>query len=246
MQIIIDVEACARYMAKYAAKAEPRSTTVHLIFKTCVQSLSNEGNAYKILRTAMLRAVGERDFSSQETTHMLLSLPLVSCSYNFTIVSLYNSRLLTQDKESGEVTLQQSILDQYGARHGLPDTDLIQFAAHYTMYKGELHKHPAPVIVRTFPQHSPNPQSESYGQYCKCQLLKYKPWKHHPSNAWGGGTDTDETCIATYTDFLRTEAGRLHIPHFASELAKAQQYITQTTDLDDESDQLLQNEHQDD
>lgn len=114
------------------------------------------------------------------------------------------------------------------------------------MYQGELHKHPAPVIVRTFPQHSPNPQSESYGQYCKCQLLKYKPWKHDPSNAWGGGTDTDETCIAAYTDFLRTETGRLHIPHFASELAKAQQYITQTTDLDDESDQLLQNEHQDD
>ena len=63
----------ARYMAKYAAKAEPRSTTVRSIFKTCVQSLSNEGNAHKILPTATLRAVGERDFSSQETTHMLLS-----------------------------------------------------------------------------------------------------------------------------------------------------------------------------
>ena len=131
----------------------------------------------------MLRAVGERDFSSQECAHMLLSLPLVRCTYTFTAISLYNSRQLTQDKESGELVLQQSILDQYAARDGLPDTNLCQFVSQYIVYRGQLRKRPAPVIVRTFPQHFPNPRSEWYGQYCKYQLIKYNPWTLHPSNA---------------------------------------------------------------
>lgn len=135
---IVDVEACARYMAKYAAKGEPRSKSVHAIFKTCVDSLSDQSDARKALRSAMLHAVGERDFSSQEITHMLLSLPLVSCSYNFTTVSLYDSRELTKDKDSGELLLQQSILDQYAARDGLSNSNLCQFVAQYTMCQGKI------------------------------------------------------------------------------------------------------------
>ncbi len=66
LQIIVDVEACARYMymAKHAAKGEPRSRAVQSILKTCVDSLHVNSDAPKALRSAMLRSVGERDFSS--------------------------------------------------------------------------------------------------------------------------------------------------------------------------------------
>ena len=64
---------------------------------------------------------------------MLLSLPLVSCSYSFIAVSLYDSRQLTKDKDSGELVLQQSILGQYAARDGLSNTNLCQFVAQYTV-----------------------------------------------------------------------------------------------------------------
>lgn len=79
LQLIVDVEACvlpcARYMAKYAAK-------------TCVDNASCNSHAHKALRSAMLRCVAERDYSAQETCHMLLSLPLYSCSFNFATVNL--------------------------------------------------------------------------------------------------------------------------------------------------------------
>lgn len=101
LQVIVDVEACARYMTKYAAKSEPRSRCIEDILKTCVDSLSNEAGAHKALRSAMLCTVGERDFSSQETTHMLLSLPLISCSYNFITVSLDASQQLTHNEHTG-------------------------------------------------------------------------------------------------------------------------------------------------
>lgn len=41
-------------MAKYAAKGEPRSQTVHWIFKTCVDSASCSSHAHKALRSALL------------------------------------------------------------------------------------------------------------------------------------------------------------------------------------------------
>ena len=80
LQIIIDAETCARYMAKYASKGEPRSQPVSSIFKSCVDHLTDTSEAHTALRSAMIRSVAERDFSAQETAHQLLSLPLFSCT----------------------------------------------------------------------------------------------------------------------------------------------------------------------
>ena len=82
-------------MAKYVAKGEPRSQAVTDIFNSCVSSLRDNSDTRSALRRAMIRAVGERDLSAQETAHMLLSLPLVSCSYSFITLSLTgNQRVL--------------------------------------------------------------------------------------------------------------------------------------------------------
>ena len=113
LQIIVDIQACARYMAKYVAKGEPRSQAVTETFNSCVSSLRDDSDTRSALRRAIIRAVGERDFSAQETAHMLLSLPLISCSYSFITLSLTGNRRVAEDPESGELTLQQSLLDHY-------------------------------------------------------------------------------------------------------------------------------------
>jgi len=117
-------------MAKYAAKAKPRSETVHSLCKSCVDDLSHSSHAHKALRHAMLHFVGERDFSAQETGHMLLSLPLVSCPFNFATVSFDRSKKITKDPESGGLQLQASILDIYAPR----DISLSSL----NLYQGEL------------------------------------------------------------------------------------------------------------
>ena len=68
-------------MAKYAAKAEQHSPQVSAVFETCVTSASDDSNVHSTLRRAMIKAVGEWDFCSQETAHLLLSEPLMSCFY---------------------------------------------------------------------------------------------------------------------------------------------------------------------
>ena len=100
----------------------------------------------------MHRGLAERDFSSQETTHTILSLPLVSCTYSFTAISLTNSQEVTHDKHTGELelVLQQSILDQYASQHGLSDVNLCQFVSQYTVHQGKVQKQSSPVIVRIF------------------------------------------------------------------------------------------------
>ena len=114
LQIVVDVHACARYMAKYVAKAEPRSKSVSDIFTSCVQACPQNGNSTSVLRSAMIKAEGERDFSAQETAHMLLSLPLTSCTFSFCILSLTGD--CKRDAETDELTLHHSFLELYSRR----------------------------------------------------------------------------------------------------------------------------------
>ena len=54
---------------------------------------------------------------------MLLSLPLLSCSFNFITISLNGSRKINRDKDTGEFELQKSFLDDYAQHESkIPDT----------------------------------------------------------------------------------------------------------------------------
>lgn len=98
---------------------------------------------------------------------MLLSLLLFSFTYNFITVSLNSSCILSRDFDSGELVLEDSILDISASRDvNLAELNLCQFAANYCVVHGNVAKYAAPVIVRTFPNLSSNPQSDNYAQYC--------------------------------------------------------------------------------
>ena len=118
LQVIIDVEACARYITKYAAEGEPRSATMGEIFKKCVDKLSDQSTSAVAIRKAMIGAVGEREISAQETAHLLLSEPLNSCTYSFVCVSLDGSRPICcnahKDSEVSSGT-SPSLLDLYAS-----------------------------------------------------------------------------------------------------------------------------------
>jgi hypothetical protein len=48
----------------------------------------------------MIQVAGDRDIAAQETAHMLLSLPLVGCTFSFDTISLDNSRKVNIDAEN--------------------------------------------------------------------------------------------------------------------------------------------------
>ena len=165
------------------------------------------------IKKAMIQVAGDRDMAAQETAHMLLSLPLVGCSFSFVTVCLENSRKVILDPENqGDDVLQTSVLKDYGecttmkSRYtGLSQISLMQYVSQYTKVRGELTKRRNPHIVRTFPKISANPGGPDFGKYCKYQLIKFKPWVGEPSNAWNNEKETDEMFINTYELFLLTD-----------------------------------------
>ena len=94
-------------MAKYATKGEPRLKALSSVFQGC---LAVDSDTRSGLQSAMVRSVGERDFSAPKTTHQLLSLPLVSCTFSFVTVCLDGSYKLSKDN-LGEYSLKMSMFD---------------------------------------------------------------------------------------------------------------------------------------
>ena len=92
VQVILDYHACVEYLCKYAAKGEPRSNTLKSAFCTVVGNLKTNTDPIKIMKKIMIKALGERDFSVQETMHLLLSLKLHSSSFQVLPVNLDGTR----------------------------------------------------------------------------------------------------------------------------------------------------------
>ena len=225
LQVIVDEKACARYMTKYAAKGEPRSKSASEILKLSVSSLESADQVSSAIKKAMIQVAGDRDMAAQETAHMLLSLPLVGCSFSFVTVCLENSRKVILDEENqGDEVLQKSVLQDYGERAtlssrytGLSQLNLMQYVSQYSKVRGELTKRANPYVVRTFPKISTNPGGPDFGKYCKYQLIKFKPWEGQPSNAWNNEEESDEMFINTYDRFLLTDSAEDYVFRYYEE-----------------------------
>ena len=108
------------------------------------------------------------------------------------------------------------------------------------MVHGKVVERSKPVIVRTFPSYSSNPQGEKYGQYCRYQLIKYMyhPWSNNTAHSWQSDTATQDDYITAYTNF--TNYAKVCVPSFAAELYRVQQYYSQ--DNEDETQDTHQNQ----
>lgn len=125
----------------------------------------------------MLRAVGERDFSAQETAHMLKGLPLSSCTYSFVCILLDDSCAIqtettSQDNEqlaqqpATNLSLCLTAMLIVPSKTAAFQTLQYSFVAKYTVYHGELQQRSTEAIKRTFPTYSSNPNGPTCGRYC--------------------------------------------------------------------------------
>lgn len=94
IQVVIDHHACVEYLAKYAAKGEPKSQQLKDTFNAVMRSISFEDEPKKVIKKLMMKSLGERDFSARETMRHLLSLKLHSTTFHVKSFSLNGSRRL--------------------------------------------------------------------------------------------------------------------------------------------------------
>ena len=119
LQYVVPRQKVTKYVAKYATKSEPRSKALQEVYRSISGVPLSLIFFMKVVQKLLTSTVGERNFSAQETCHILLMLPMVRSSRNFVVLSLDGSREMDDNLEADKPVTVESQLDHYCAR---PDT----------------------------------------------------------------------------------------------------------------------------
>jgi len=205
MQFVVSCQRVLKYIAKYATKSEPRSKALKSLYRNVMKTCKDDGTPLKVAQK-LLNSVGDRDYSAQETCHLLLQLPLYRCSRDFVILSLDGSREVSDQLEEGESVTVDSLLDHYCSHPTTPhyeDMTLLQFVRRYKTPKkvgGNLVYRKKEVVVIVRPFCSPDPKGPKYEQYCKQKLMTHVPFRQVDELLLG------DSYTKVYSQFLKSGA----------------------------------------
>jgi hypothetical protein len=183
MQYIVSRRKVIEYCTKYVTKSEPRSQSLKEVFTSIVHSLKDGNTSLKAVQKLLINSVGERDYSAQETCHLLMQLPMFKASRDFIVLSLDGSRAVEERLEEHHHATAISILDHYMRRPNsapLDDITLLEFARQYTMPKtpgSKPSRRSKCVVVISRPYCSPDPAGPKYEQYCRQSLMQHKSFR---------------------------------------------------------------------
>ena len=237
IQVVIDHFGCVEYLTKYAAKGEPGTPILKAAFSSIMNNATSNDSPHKAIKKVVMKAIAERDYAAQETMHHLLSLKLHSSSFRVIPVSLNGSRRINTSTKEADVCSSNSLLDvyanraQYNSATATAKLNFVQFATQFKVVNNKLTRLPDNVIPRIFPNYSCNPKGANFPQYCKYQLLRYKPWKITQENAWDNEESTDENIINKWQEFLQTAYAKEHVPDWFDKLQSVVQNQQESENL---------------
>ncbi len=183
MLYVVSRQKVTKYVAKYATKSESRSSVLQEVYRNIMKSVDDDSTPLKVVQKLLTSTVCEREFSAQETCHLLLMLHKVKSSRDFVVLSLDGSREVDDNLEEDKPVTLKSPLDQYCTR---PDTGdfnqitLLKFVEKYKIPKKKgdsiiLRKKEVLVIPR--PYCSSDPDGPNYEQYSKQQLMLHQSFR---------------------------------------------------------------------
>ena len=238
IQVIIDYHSCLEYIAKYASKAEKISSVAKEAFTSVLCESSNQNNGKSTLRKLMMKAVGQRNMSIQEVMHHILSIKLVSSSFQVITTSLDGSRKV-QLTADGSLNSEPSLLDTYVGRAiyetdfpGISNCNFTEFASNYFQSKKGIKKRTSPVVIKAYPNYSSSLKGPSYGLFCRYQLLRYKPWQHSVDNAWSDKEGSHSVYIDNWHSSLQTPNAKQFVPNWLQQINSISEYVNQIIDKD--------------
>ncbi|KAJ1518937.1 hypothetical protein ONE63_011454 [Megalurothrips usitatus] len=85
---ISDMSLLCKYIAKYSAKAEIRSKSCAELMAEILADSNDDADAKSVIQRLLIKAVSERDYSAQESCHILTQESLVMCSRTFVVLNL--------------------------------------------------------------------------------------------------------------------------------------------------------------
>ena len=197
--------------------------------------------------------VGQRDLSSQEVCHLLMSTDLYSSTETTVSASLINARKIRtvqpDDSQDAAHVLEFSILDKYASREQhhsshpeLLNVNFSQFVSQYILREKKIQKRRKPAIPKIWPNYSASASSPNYHLYCKYALMRYKPWTLSPASLWSSAEPTAQEYIDTWRLFLQSPTGEQLVPQNELHMARTEALLQdiavdeyETIDNDSES-----------
>ena len=188
-----------------------------------MKSINDDGTPLKVVQKLLTSTVGERDFSAQETCHLLVMLPMVRSSRDFVVHSLDGSLEVDNNLEQDKPVTVKSQLDQYCARPDTGDSNqltLLEFVERYKIPKKKgvafiLRKKEVLVIPR--PYCSPDTDGPQYEQYCRQNLMLHQPFCQLEDLLAGYQSHED-----AYAAFLKSEKAPISLADDIQQLKMAQ------------------------
>jgi hypothetical protein len=179
-----------QYIAKYAAKSEPRSEFYKDLLQNILhQQLPPEGDGRLAVQKLIIQAISERDISAQECCHLLMSLPLFHSSRKFVVLWVGSiswerwmpntercDEELEEADDEGQEKLHSSIVDSYSKRPSEYETmNLLDLCAAMYFLKNRWVQRRKLAVVRVLPRFCPDgPAKESF---FKQQMMIKVPWR---------------------------------------------------------------------
>ncbi|KAL1749919.1 hypothetical protein FB107DRAFT_173603, partial [Schizophyllum commune] len=189
------------YISKYASKSEGQEPDFLTMLSNIARAVDDATPILGICRKLLNKMLGERTYSSQETAHLLLGLPLVRASSGFETLYLGTDGSMRElsmvdlpegagddDEGGGRVATGESVLQRFvwsssvymKRPPNMEDMSLLHVLMHFRWTKGSWRKRRAsdhPVVIRVYPRPSPDPEGDEFEEYCRIKMQLHHPFR---------------------------------------------------------------------
>lgn len=254
---ITDEYRAMMYATKYSTKQTKRTETWKQLISTVSRYSSPNVSGKSVILKTIMQSHKEIDRGVQECCHFINSQPAVCRLYmspqgsikslTEVKVNLKGSKMIKDNKnfKKKEIVTQDSILDAYSKRtqwnSDCPNIDqmsLIEFVKKFRYFpeRDVIESRVNDVFVTCFPTGKDNVKhKEGFNDYCKYQLMKFKPWKEDHSELWD---NEESSCVQKYHEFLSSNLGQQKVVNHSSEKVLLENAMNEYEDEDDEDDDV--------
>jgi ATP-dependent DNA helicase PIF1 len=171
---ILSIHAALQYISKYASKAETRSGAFSDIYNQILCASNPDDPSLNSIQKLLLQSISERDISAQETSHLLLGIPLYHSSRSFVSLNLNREAPRVLGNDTGRTT--KSALKKYWDRPAeFEEFSLFQLNLRYKIAKGHWVECKKENIVRIWPRPSPIYQGPQWEEFCRIKVILHVP-----------------------------------------------------------------------
>ena len=199
------LHAVLSYVGKYVSKPEKSSASYTELQSQVLPYVNDRAPLLSFVSKMLNKLIGERDWSAQEVSHILLQLPVQKSSRMLATLDCRPEEVQRDliVLESGEVTAQRSALRRYRDRmvdtqngnSALPNLSLFDCLQHWDWLTWKIRPRASPRVINYFPRYSNVPESPDYSDYCRVRLML-----HHPFVDWEDLLSVDGQAYGSYID----------------------------------------------